>query len=377
MEQEQARALATFRLEARAWLEANAPRDPRPEGGPAARAFDCAWQRRQFEGGWAGIDWDPAIGGRGLSLLEQIVWYEELSRGGVPPYTCLGVALGHAGPTVALLGDEAQKMFHLPRILRGDSVWCQGFSEPSAGSDLASLRTRGGIDGDHLVVSGQKVWSSWADLADFGELLIRTDPDAPRHKGLSWVIVDMRSPGIDIRPIRTMDGGAEFCEVFYDEVRIPLANVVGGLNNGWTVAMATLANERGPAFLDHRLATIRVVDELLEIARARNLLADQALHDRLATARAEAAAIRAIAYLQVSETEPGRPPGPESTAIRTFYAELQLRVGRLAIDILGAEALTWNRWTQHWLYEFSQPIGGGTTDIQRNIIGERVLGLPR
>lgn len=369
--------LKRFREEARDWLHDNVPREPRPHGGPEVKEFDCAWQRRQYNGGWAGIDWDVAYGGRGLSLLQQVVWYEELVQAGAPSQTCFGVALGHAGPTLIMRGTEAQKQFYLPKILSGETPWCQGFSEPSAGSDLASLRTRGEIDGDDLIITGQKIWTSYGHWSDYGELLIRTDPSLPKHKGLTWVIMDMHLPGVDIRPIQQIDGNAEFCEVFYDEVRVPLANVVDKINNGWSVAMSTLAAERGPAFLDHRLSQIKLVDELVAYARENNLLSDEALYGRLATARAEAAALRSMAYMQVSTGRAGEAPGPETTAIRTFYVELQLRIGRLAVDVLGPGAVAWTPWAEHWLSEFSGPIAGGTKDIQKNIIGERVLGLPR
>lgn len=377
MEFTQGEDLKRFREEARDWLNDHVPREPRPRDGIAVRAFDCEWQRRQYEGGWAGINWAQECGGRGLTLLQQIVWYEELVRAGAPIESCFAVALGHAGPTLIMRGSDEQKRFYLPRILKGETPWCQGFSEPSAGSDLASLRTRGVIDGGDLVITGQKIWTSWGHWADYGELLVRTDPDLPKHKGLTWVIMDMRLPGVDIRPIRQIDGKAEFCEVFYDEVRVPLANVVDQVNNGWSVAMSTLAAERGPAFLDHRLNLIRIVDDLLDHARGAGLLADQALYDRIATARAEAAALRSMAYLQVAATRDGEAPGAETTSIRVFYVDLQLRVARLALDILAERAIEWTPWAEHWLGEFSGPIAGGTKDILRNVIGERVLGLPR
>lgn len=369
--------LRAFREEARDWLSENVPKEPRPHGGSEVRAFDCEWQNRQYEGGWAGIDWDVEYGGRGLSLVEQVIWYEELVRAGAPTHTIFLVALGHAGPTLIMRGSEEQKKFYLPRILKGETPWSQGFSEPSAGSDLASLRTRGEIDGDELVITGQKIWTSVGQWSDYGELLIRTDPDLPKHKGLTWVIMDMHLPGVDIRPIKQINGEAEFCEVFYDEVRVPLANVVDKVNNGWSVAMSTLAAERGPAFLDHRLGLIRFMDELIDHARSKGLLRDDALYDKLATLRAEAAALRSMAYLQISTARPGEAPPAETVAVRTYHVELQLRIGRMAIDLLGSEGLAWNPYGKHWLSEFSGPIAGGTKDIQKNIIGERVLGLAR
>jgi len=370
--------LKEFRDEARTWLAEHVPAEPRPpELGPQVLDYDRAWQRTQFEGGWAGIDWEPEYGGRGLSLVEQVIWYEELVRARAPGLGLFNVAFGQAGPTLMLRGSEAQKASYLPRILRGETPWCQGFSEPGAGSDLASLQTRGDVDGDEIVITGSKIWTSNAQWCDFGEFLVRTDPAVPKHQGISWVIMDMRAPGVDIRPIRTMDGHPHFCEVFLDEVRLPLANVVGGINNGWSVALATLASERGPGFLDERLELIVFVDDLIAHARESGQLHDDALADRLAEARAMAAAVRSMAYHQISSAKLGASPGPETTAIRAFSVEVEVLTARLAVDVLGTRALEWNPLTERWLRNFRAPIGGGTKDIQRNIIGERVLGLPR
>ncbi|MEU9457001.1 acyl-CoA dehydrogenase family protein [Streptomyces sp. NPDC048277] len=370
--------LAAFREEARTWLEEYVPDEPRPTThGPEVRDFDVAWQRRQYEGGWAGIDWEREYGGRGLSLRQQVIWYEELVRAGAPRDSIFDVAFGHAGPTLIMRGSEEQKQFHLPRILRGEAPWCQGFSEPDAGSDLAGLRTRGVVDGDEIVITGQKTWTSFAQYCDYGELLVRTDPDASRHRGLTWLIVDMRLPGIDIRPITSIDGHPHNCEVFYDEVRVPLANVVDRVNNGWSVAMSTLSAERGPGFLNHRLEQIRLVDQLIAHAKETGQLNDEALADRLAAARANAAALRSMAYFQIGSAKKGEQPGPETTAIRTFAVQAQQEIAWLALDILGPRAMEWVPWTRHWLAEFGATIAGGTIDIQRNIIGERVLGIPR
>jgi alkylation response protein AidB-like acyl-CoA dehydrogenase len=217
------RELESFRSECRDWLAQNVPREKRPPEGLAMRQFDRAWQRRQFDGGWAGVSWPKEFGGRGASVLEQLIWYEECARGHAPPPGAMFVGLSHAGPTLITSASDAQKAFHLPRILNGDAVWCQGFSEPGAGSDLAALRCRGEIDGDHLVVNGTKIWTSYGHHADYQELLIRTDQNALRHKGISWVICDMKLPGIEIRPIEAMSGQTQFAQIFYDNVRIPLS----------------------------------------------------------------------------------------------------------------------------------------------------------
>jgi len=380
-----------FRADARAWLEANVPRARRPVGADlrSLRDYDLAWQRRMFEGGWAGVSWPREYGGRGASLMEQVIWYEEYARAGAPEVTTTFVGLNHAGPTLIACGSAEQKAFHLPRILRGDVVWCQGFSEPNAGSDLASLQTRAVIEGEELVVSGQKIWTSFGNVAEFQELLVRTDPEAPRHRGISWVICAMDTPGIDIRPIKTLTGDQHFCEVFYDGVRIPLRNVVGRLNDGWRVAMATLGFERGTAFLSEQIRLARRVEDLAALARSvpgprgGRAIDDDELARRLALARAEVDAMRAMTYRSVSLAVRTGVPGAEASVIRLFFSELVQRIDLLALDILGPAAVERRadgagaRWADAYLGGLSQTIGGGTKDIQRNIIGERVLGLPR
>jgi len=380
-----------FRADARAWLEANVPRGPRPAGVDLRerRDYDLAWQRRMFEGGWAGVSWPREFGGRGASLMEQVIWYEEYARAGAPEITTTFVGLNHAGPTLIACGSEEQKAYHLPRILRGDVVWCQGFSEPNAGSDLASLQTRAVFDGAELVVSGQKIWTSFGNVAEFQELLVRTDPEAPRHRGISWVICAMDSPGIDIRPITTLTGDQHFCEVFYDDVRIPLRNVVGQLHDGWRVAMATLGFERGTAFLSEQIRLARRLEDLAALARsvpgprAGRAIDDDEIGRRLALARAEVAGLRAMTYRSVSLAVRTGVPGAEASIIRLFFSELVQRIDLLALDILGPAAVERcegspaARWADSYLAGLSQTIGGGTKDIQRNIIGDRVLGLPR
>ncbi|HLU41821.1 MAG TPA: acyl-CoA dehydrogenase family protein [Microthrixaceae bacterium] len=382
-----------FREEARTWLRENLPTEPRPPEGREMREFDLAWQRTLYEGGWAGINWPVEYGGRGLTDIQQMIWYEEFAKAD-PPFTlnnsCTFVGNLHGGPTLIACGDEEQKARHLPRILRGEEVWCQGFSEPGAGSDLASLTTRGVIDGDELVVTGQKTWTSYAHVADFQELLVRTNPSAPKHKGITWVICDMRSPGIEVREIRTMSHVTDFCEVFYDEVRIPLSNVVGGIDNGWRTAMSTLSFERGTAFMADQVELAATVERLIEEARVRTgpdgrrpVIADEEMARRLATARAEVAALRSMTIAGISRNARTGMPGPEGSMIRLFHGELHQRVYQLALDVIGADALRLTPvdgegvWTGPYLQSFAYTIGGGTTDIQRNIVGERVLGLPR
>ncbi len=382
-----------FRDEARTWLRDHLPTEDRQPEGDEMRAFDLAWQRTLFDGGWAGINWPTEYGGRGLTDIQQMIWYEEFAKAN-PPFTlnnsCTFVGNLHGGPTIIVNGDESQKSTYLPRILRGEDVWCQGFSEPGAGSDLAGLNTRAEIDGDELVVNGQKTWTSYAHVADVQELLVRTDPTAPKHKGISWVICDMRTPGIEIREIRTMSHVTDFCEVFYDDVRIPLANVVGGINNGWRTAMSTLSFERGTAFMADQVELAATVERLIGEARTRigpdgrrPAIEDDELARRLALARAEVAALRAMTITGISRNARTGVPGPEGSIVRLFHGELHQRVYQLALDVIGADALRLTPvdgegvWTGPYLQSFAYTIGGGTTDIQRNIVGERVLGLPR
>jgi len=374
-----------FREEVRTWLQANAPTEERPPHGPAMREYDLAWQRTQWEGGWAGIAWPVEYGGRGLSVVEQLIWYEEYGRLDIPVIESTFVGLRHAGPTLIACGTEQQKAHHLPAILRGDVIWCQGFSEPEAGSDLAALRTSAVRDGDELVVNGQKIWTSYGDVADWQELLVRTSRDGTKHQGISWLICDMHTPGIDVRPIDTMDGGRDFAEVFYDDVRIPVENVVGAIDDGWNVAMSTLAFERGTAFTINQVKLSATVERLIDEARERcgpdgrrAAIADDEIRRELAAVRAESRALRSLTYLAVSRNLRSAVPGPDGSMLKLAYAELQQRVGRLAMEILGDDVLDrGDYWTRTYLTSHAASIGGGTSEIQRNIVAERVLGLPR
>jgi alkylation response protein AidB-like acyl-CoA dehydrogenase len=365
-----------FRATARNWLAANVPTASRPKDGQALVDFDIAWQRRQFEAGWAGIDWPSEFGGRGLTALEQVIWYEELARAGAPHKSVLTAGLHQIGQTLMLCGSFEQKERYLPGILDGSVIWCQGFSEPDAGSDLASLRTSAAVVDDELVINGSKVWCSFGPYARMQGALVRTDPHASRHRGLSWVIVDLTTPGVTVRPIETIDGNAEFAEVFYDDVRIPLANVVGELHKGWQVALSTLALERGPAFLDAKLAMLTDLDSLAELGWATGLFADTGLAREFAEVRAGAAAIRAMAYRLVSPGASGGATAAAGTSFSLHSNELRQRLSRLAVRMVGAGAED-VPWARHWLNDFCATIAGGTSDIQRNVIGERVLGLPR
>lgn len=369
-------ASSAFRAEARAWLARNVPKTAPPPDGPAARDYALSWQRTQAQGGWAGIAWPKEMGGRGASVLEQIIWFEEYVRAGAPsPLDATFVGVNHAGPTLIMRGTPDQRAFHLPKIVRGEVIWCQGFSEPGAGSDLASIKTRGVVDGDDLVIDGQKIWCSFADVADYQELLVRTDPTAKTSAALTWIICPMRTPGITVRPIRTMAGVNKFCEVFYDGVRIPRTNIVGDLHKGWATAMSTLAFERGTSSLALLLALLHKVEQLLAACpRSRALL-----HARLCQLRAEGAALRATAY-RLALGSAHSTPDASGSLVRLSFAEYAQRVNKAAIDLHGIdapEALGPHGLAHDYLDAYSETIAGGTSEIQRNIIAERVLGLPK
>jgi alkylation response protein AidB-like acyl-CoA dehydrogenase len=376
-----------FRELAREWLSSNAPKTPRPLDGPDMLSFDVTWQRRQHEAGWAGISWPEAYGGRGLTTLQQLIWYEEYARADAPFIGANFVGVNHAGPTLIALGSPAQRDAHLKQILQGAAIWCQGFSEPGAGSDLASLRTRGEVDGDHLVVSGQKIWTSFGHMAQYQELLVRTGPSDSRHKGLTWVICDMHAPGIDIRPIREMSGEEHFCEVFYDEVRIPLSSVVGNINAGWQVAMATLAFERGTAFLADQVGLARQVESLIAFATettgqtGRPLIGDDEVRRSLAMLRAEVTALRSMAYAVVSKAARSGMPGPEGSLVKLYVSQLSQTLHKLTVKLMGSQSLVFGYGSIgpvcEYLRSYAASIAGGTSAIQREIIADRFLSLPR
>jgi alkylation response protein AidB-like acyl-CoA dehydrogenase len=372
-----------FRDQVRTWLEANVPREPQPEEGQAMREFDLAWQRKQFDAGWAGIAWPKEYGGRGLSTVEQLIWYEEGAKAGAPPAESCFVGLNHGGPTLIANATETQQAFHLPKILKGEVVWCQGFSEPGAGSDLAALSTRAEIDGDELVVSGSKIWTSYAHLADYQELLVRTDPTSQKHGGITWVICDMKSPGITVRPVPFVTRQHHFNQVFYDEVRIPISNVVGGINNGWKVAMSTLSFERGTAFTQTQVILAKAVDDLIERAKTRTgpdgklAFADSAIGRRLTLLRAETAALRAMTYQAVARNIRRAAPGPDGSMLKILLSRLNKEANKIAIELIGSDVLTMGRDSRRYLRAFASSVGGGTDEIQHNIVAQRVLGLPR
>ena len=378
-----------FREEARAWLGANAPKDERPEDDTGARAYDRAWQRKLNDAGFAGLNWPTEYGGRGFSGFRYLVWLQECARAKVHPnggssYT----GLFHAGPTLIMRGNEEQKQFHLPRILSGETAWCQGFSEPGAGTDLANLRARGDIDGDQLVVNGHKTWTSNGHYADYQELLVRTNPESKRHHGLTWIICDMRLPGITVRPIKTMMGESEVNDTFYDNVRIPLSNVVGEIGAGWSVAMSTFAFERGIGFIGNMIDLTEKIESLIEISRTTYLsngkvaIKDDEIAHRLAFLKAETAALTAMNISGLSYIDRHGQPGSEASMMKLLVTTVYKNLYILAAEILGPNFIEYedkksNIWTHNYLWSWVLTIAGGSNEIQRDVIADRVLGLPR
>jgi len=389
-----------FRAELRAWLADAVPKHAAPPPAhdwDARVAYDCGWQRKLFDAGYAGINWPKEFGGRELSATEQLVYYEETARARAPYVGVNFVGLLHGGPTIIAEGTPEQKAKHLPRILRGEELWCQGFSEPGAGSDLAALATRAIRVGDerqpsesYYVVNGHKIWCSFAHVGEFCELLVRTDADAPKHRGISWLICPMNLPGIEIRPLPTLAGESEFSEVFFSDVRVPIANRVGAENDGWRVTNVTLRFERGTAFASEMIKLQRVLADLVVVAKRvtrHDVCAwdDAGLRREVGHLLAELDALWAMVKRSVSEASKTGVPGLEGSAIKLFYTELFQRVSELGVRILGRAGLSRddiaglpsNTVLQRYLNSLSLTIAAGSSQIQRNIVGERILGLPK
>jgi len=372
-------AEAAFRAEARAFLAAHAPAhvlgiydDDVDED--AMLAQSRAFQRVLHEHGWAAVLWPKAYGGRGCGPIEQIVWNQELGRAGIGE-SLFVVGIGMAGPTIIAHGSEAQKQRYLGPMLRGDEIWCQLFSEPGAGSDLAALATRALRDGDDWIVTGQKVWCSGGHYADFGILLTRTDPAAPKHKGITYFLVDMKAPGIEVRPLRQMNGGAHFSEVFLNDVRVPDAARLGPENQGWPAAMTTLLNERMAIGGIDRMFSL---EKLLEHARAHRNAMDGAARDELARIYVWSRALEMLNARVITKLGRGMIPAAESSVMKLAIARIVSRSSELALRIQGADGLgRKGYWQNQWLFAPALHIAGGTDEIQKNIAAERVLGLPR
>lgn len=374
-----------FRDEVRTWLAENKPKEARPDDPFEAKEYDKAWQRRQYDGGWAGLNWPKEFGGLELGVWQQMIWHEEFKRAGCTQ-GYLVVALNHGGLTVAAGGNDEQKAEHLPKILKGEKVWVQGFSEPGAGSDLAGIKTRGVIDGDDLVINGQKIWTSFAFLGDWQILLIRTDPDAERHRGMTLVLNWMDNNGMEIRRIPQMDGGSDLCEVFYTDVRVPLKNVVREINDGWNAAMGTLGVEHGSLFIPTILQFESTLEELVTLAKEtigpdgkRYAIEDDRIARRLAMARATLRGLRSMLYMDLSRASRDPVTGGLNF-YRLGYTDLTKEVMSIAADIIGPQVLSRTGknapWPMRVLSSAAAGIGGGTSEMQRNNIGRR-LGLPK
>jgi acyl-CoA dehydrogenase len=341
-----------------------------------------AWERKIGADGWTCVGFPTEHGGRGLSISEQIIYFEEYARAGGPGRVGI-VGEGLLGPTLIHFGNVEQQARFLPGIVAGTELWCQGYSEPNAGSDLAGLSTKAVQDGDEWVISGQKVWTSLAHWADWCFVLARTDPDAPKHKGISYLLVKMDRPGIDIRPIRQVTGTSEFNEVFFDEVRTPADHVVGEVNNGWRVAMGTLAFERGTSTLGQQLVFERELDAITAAARSNGRIDDAPFRQRLADLRIRLEIMRLNTLRVLSIDEASGELAGAAMISKLYWATLHRDIGELAVDVLGmagtvADAMPYELSIEEKLFLFarSDTIYGGSNQIQRNIIGERALGLP-
>src|SRR6516225_7611176 len=383
-----------FRDELRAWLTANVPSDWEThrlyDGMEERFRFLRRWQKRVHQAGWAGVAWPKEYGGRGARLMEQVIFSEEMARAAAPPLANV-LGLGLIGPAIIAYGTEKQKKRYLPNILSGDEIWCQGFSEPNAGSDLAALRTEARLEGDHFVVNGQKVWNSYGWAADWCALVVRSDPASAKHKGLTVLLVDMNSPGVEVRPLRQMTGESEFNELFFRDVRVPVENVLGKVNDGWTVAMSTLMYERGSYGARLHLLFKRNISRLIQLARTvprngRTAAEDPLIRQKLAQCLAEIEIMRLNQLRAFSRITATGVPGPEGSIQKIFWSELNQRVQQLAQEILGpygqllaadSHAVDKGVWPYGYLRTRGNTIEAGTSEVQRNIIGHFVLGLPR
>ena len=365
-----------FRAELRGWIDLNHP-GREPEGDDAGFEFRRDWQRRLADAGWAGVSWPEEYGGRGATLVEQALFNEEMVRSRAPDVAnVLGLVMG--GPVVIAHGTEEQKRRYLNPILTADEIWCQGFSEPESGSDLASLKTRAVRSNGEWVVTGQKVWTTLAHRAKWCMLVARTDPDAPKHKGLTFFLMDMEQQGVQVRPLHQITREPEFNELFIEEARVPDENVVGGVGNGWGVAITTLMHERaGLAFGLQVQVKVRL-GELMALVRERGLEDDPIVRGRIGQLWIEAEALRLNAYRGLTQIMKTGVPGPEGSLPKWQWSDLNQAVTEAALDIRGPDApLADSEWTYHFLRSRANSIEGGTTEILKNIIAERVLGLPR
>jgi alkylation response protein AidB-like acyl-CoA dehydrogenase len=384
-----------FREEVRTWMSANVPKDwvkrrNAEESMEARFKYLRAWQRVMFDAGWVGVSWPKEYGGRGASLMESVIFTEEMARAEAPPPANV-LGLGLIGPTIIAYGNDTQKKRYLQKILSGEEIWCQGFSEPNAGSDLAALSTEAKLAGDHFVVNGHKCWNSYGWAADWCELVVRTDATAEKHKGLTVLLVNMKSDGVEVRNLKQMSGESEFCEIFFRDVKVPVENVVGKVNEGWKVAIGTLMHERGTFGAAIQVTYQRNLKRLIEIAKTvkRNggtAADDPIVRQKLAQCYTEVEVMRfnqMRAFSRINETGV---PGPEGSIQKIFWSELNQRMQQAAMEILGPygqlahgseDAFDEGQWAYNYLRSRGNTIEAGTSEIQRNIIGHFVLGLPK
>jgi alkylation response protein AidB-like acyl-CoA dehydrogenase len=365
-----------FRDELREWLEANHPGEE-PAGDEAAFEFRRKWQRKLADAGWAGLSWPEEYGGRGATLIEQAIFNEESTRAKAPSVAnVLGLVMG--GPVVIAHGTDEQKQRYLKPILTAEEIWCQGFSEPESGSDLASLKTKAVKSNGEWVVTGQKVWTTFAHEAKWCMLVARTDQDAPKHKGLTYFLMDMEQEGVQVRPLHQITGEAEFNEIFMEEARIPDENIVGGEGNGWTVAITTLMHERVGIGLGSAVQLKIALGELMEQIKERGLADDPVIRQRVAQIYIEAETIRLNASRGLTRTMKTGIPGPEGSLTKWQWSDANQALTELAMDVRGIEApIVDDHWTYRFLRARANSIEGGTTEILKNIVAERVLGLPK
>lgn len=378
-----------YRQKLRTWLEAHVPQERPPKDQDAEFAYRRAWQRQLYAGGLVGINWPKEYGGQGATLIQQAIYAQEMSRARAPqPANGLGISI--VGPTLIHHGTEEQKKRYIPKILNADEIWCQGFSEPNSGSDLASLQTKAVLDGDDFVVNGQKIWTSMGQYADWCILLVRTDTNAPKHRGISFLLVDMQSPGVKVRPLKQITGNSEFNETFFDNVRVPKQNLVGALNEGWRVAMTTLTYERGISSLATQVRIKQQLDAMVDYARTtrRNghtLSQDPVLRQSLAAAHIRVEIMLLNLYRGITSRLRGQPPGPEASLDKLYWSEMDKWMQELGMELQGPYAQLMHDskyavagdWQYNFLRSRAGTIYSGTSEIQKNIIGERVLGLPK
>src|SRR5580693_3217074 len=382
-----------FQDELRVWLETNVPREwehAREESLDVRFEFHRKWQRKLHDGRWAAVSWPKEYGGRSATLMQQSLFWEEMARVEAPPMAN-SLGLGLIGPTIIACGTEAQKKRFIPKILSAEEIWCQGFSEPNAGSDLAGLQTDAKLDGDHYIVNGQKVWTSYGWVGDWCELIVRTDRSAAKHKGLTALLVDMKSPGVEVRPLRQMTGEPAFNELFFRDVKVPVENVLGQVNDGWNVAMSTLMYERGSYGARLHLTFKRYITRLIELARitqrnGRPASEDPLVRQKLAQCSAEIEIMRFNQMRAFSRITATGVPGPEGSIQKIFWSELNQRLQQIAQELLGSygqlmggdpHAIDQGIWSYGYLRTRGNTIEAGTSEVQRNIIGHFVLGLPR